>query len=153
MAVLDLRFDGDPILRKAAVPVIQFGEPVDTLITDLFETMYAAQGRGLAAPQVGISQRMFVIDTTWKEGEKHPIAFVNPEIVEAAPFSQLGPEACLSIPDRTFHVARPVWVDLGWNSPAGIRQTARFHGVGAVCVCHELDHLNGVLITDTGTEV
>ncbi len=153
MPVLDLRFEGDPVLRQVAAPVAQHGLPLDTLVADLFETMYAAMGRGLAAPQVGISERVFVIDTTWKEGDKHPVAFVNPEIVDAAPFTHLGPEACLSIPDRTFSVARPVWVDLGWTSPAGIRQTARFHGISAVCVCHELDHLNGILITDNGTEV
>lgn len=153
MAVRDLRFDGDPVLAEQCAPVTYFGDELQVLIADLFETMYHAQGRGLAAPQVGVAQRAFVIDTTWKEGDKHPIAFVNPEIVEAAPFQQIAPEACLSIPDRRFNVSRPVWVDLGWTSPAGIKQTARFHGVGAVCVCHELDHLNGVLITETGTEV
>lgn len=136
-----------------AAPVSQFGADLDLMVADLFETMYESKGRGLAAPQVGASQRVFVIDTDWKEAEPHPIAFVNPEIMKAAPFKQIGPEACLSIPDRTFNVMRPVWVDLGWTSPAGIRQTARFHGIGAICVCHELDHLNGVLITDSGTGI
>ena len=153
MPVRSLRFDGDAVLRDVAAPVVQFGPELDALVADLFATMYDSKGRGLAAPQVGVSTRVFVIDTEWKEAEPHPIAFVNPEIVEAAPFRQIGPEACLSIPDRAFHVARPVWVDLGWTSPAGIRQTARFAGVSAVCVCHELDHLNGVLITDSGTEI
>ncbi|MFQ1699233.1 peptide deformylase [Loktanella agnita] len=153
MALRDIRLDGDAVLREVATPVTDFGDALQTLVADMFETMYAAPGRGLAAPQVGVSTRVFVIDTEWKEAEPHPIAFVNPEIVEKAPFSQMGPEACLSIPERSFNVMRPVWVDLGWTSPAGIRQTARFHGMGAVCVLHELDHLNGVLITDHGTEV
>ncbi|WP_342078120.1 peptide deformylase [Yoonia sp. SS1-5] len=153
MAVRPLRFEGDPILAETAAPVTHFGDGLQTLIADLFETMYDAHGRGLAAPQIGVADRVFVTDTTWKEGEKQPLAFVNPEIVAAAPFRQQGPEACLSIPDRSFDVARPVWVDLAWTSPAGIRQTARFQGIGAVCVCHELDHLNGLLITQTGSEI
>ncbi|MEJ6404650.1 peptide deformylase [Yoonia sp. 2307UL14-13] len=153
MAVRPLRFEGDQVLREVASPVTHFGDEFQTLIADLFDTMYDAQGRGLAAPQVGVSTRAFVIDTRWKEGEREPIAFVNPEILDQAPFLQQGPEACLSIPERTFNVQRPVWVDLAWTSPSGIRQNARFHGVQAVCVCHELDHLNGVLITDHGTEV
>ncbi len=153
MAVLDLRLDGDPILQQVADPVTYFGDPLPTLIADLFDTMYDAKGRGLAAPQVGVATRVFVTDTTWKEGDRQPIAFVNPEIVDQAPFTQQGPEACLSIPDRSFDVARPVWVDLAWISPAGIKQAARFHGFGAVCVCHELDHLNGLLITQTGSEI
>ncbi len=153
MAVRSLCFEGDPVLGEVAAPVTHFGNEFQTLIADLFDTMYDAQGRGLAAPQVGVSTRAFVIDTTWKEGEHQPIAFVNPEILDQAPFKQQGAEACLSIPGRSFHVQRPIWVDLAWTSPAGITQNARFHGVQAVCVCHELDHLNGILITDHGTEV
>jgi len=153
LAVQHLRLDGDPVLREAAAPVVQFDASLTALIADLFATMYAAKGRGLAAPQVGVSQRVFVIDTTWKDAAPHPVAFVNPEIIAAASVLRQGPEGCLSIPDRTFNVLRPVWVDLGWTSPAGIGQTARFDGISAVCVCHELDHLNGVLITDSGTEI
>lgn len=153
MPLRDLRFEGDPVLRETAAPVAHFGEELQSLVTDLFDTMYELAGRGLAAPQVGVALRVFVMDATWKDAAPEPIAFINPEIVEAAPFKQQGAEACLSIPERTFHVMRPVWVDLGWTSPAGIKQTARFHGTGAVCVCHELDHLDGVLITDHGTEI
>ncbi|WP_296372560.1 peptide deformylase [Yoonia sp.] len=148
-----LCFDGDPVLRGIAAPVLQFGADLDVLVTDLFATMYDSKGRGLAAPQVGVSLRVFVTDTDWKEAAPSPMAFVNPEIIATAPEQHCGPEACLSIPGRTFDVMRSVWVDLGWTSLAGLRQTARFHGVGAVCVCHELDHLNGILITESGTEI
>lgn len=141
------------MLRKVAAPVVQFGAELDALVTDLFDTMYDQKGRGLAAPQVGVLQRVFVTDTDWKAAEPRPIAFVNPEIIAVAPECGCGPEACLSIPGRTFNVMRPNWVDLGWTSPGGVRQTARFADVGAICVCHELDHLDGVLITDNGTEV
>lgn len=153
MALLSLRFDGDAVLRDMAAPVVQFGPDLDALVADMFETMYASNGRGLAAPQVGVSSRVFVMDTTWKDGAGEPIAFVNPEVIEKAPHAQLGPEACLSIPGRSFNVMRPVWVDFAWTSPASIRQQARFTGISAVCVLHELDHLNGVLITDHGTEI
>ena len=148
-----LRLLDDPVLRDVAAPVTQFGPELDALIADLFATMYAESGRGIAAPQVGVSRRAFVIDTTWKEGEGAPIAFVNPEILDSAPFRAQGKEACLSIPGRQFDVARPIWIDLAWTSPAGIAQTGRFFGAAAICICHELDHLNGVLISDIGAEV
>lgn len=141
------------MLRDVATPVVQFDAALDALVADLFDTMYDSKGRGLAAPQVGASTRVFVIDTDWKEDAPRPIAFVNPEIVATADEMRSGPEGCLSIPDRSFNVQRPIWVDLRWTSPAGTARTARFHGVQAVCVCHELDHLNGVLITDSGTEI
>lgn len=153
MPILPLRFEGDAVLRQVAPPVERFGVELDTLIADMFDTMYDSKGRGLAAPQLGVSTRVFVIDTNWKETTPRPIAFVNPEIIATAQETRSGPEACLSIPARAFDVSRPVWVDLAWNNRDGTRQTARFDGVAAVCVCHELDHLNGVLITDNGTEI
>jgi peptide deformylase len=151
--VLDLRFDGDPVLRVIADPVDAFDAGLAGLVADMFATMYAAPGRGLAAPQVGVSRRVFVTDVTWKEGDRTPLAFVNPEIIAQSDDNQPGPEGCLSIPDRTFDVARPVWVDARWTDPAGVPHQARFDGPQAICFCHELDHLNGVLITDKGVEI
>jgi len=153
MAQRDLRYIGDQSLTMTCAPVADHDDALRSLISDMFETMYAAQGRGLAAPQVGVTQRIFVTDTTWKEGDKHPMAFVNPEITATASTSKTGPEACLSIPDRSFDVSRPTWVDLAWTDPHGHRQTARFDGIDAICVCHELDHLDGLLITQTGVEI
>ena len=149
---LDLRFDGDPMLRAMAEPVVLFDAALAALVEDMFAVMYAAPGRGLAAPQVGVSQRVFVIDTTWKEDEPSPRAFVNPQIMAQADDIATGTEACLSIPGRVFSVARPVWVDLTWRDLDGQPQQGRFDGVEAICICHEFDHLNGVLITDIGTE-
>lgn len=153
MAVRDLRFEGDPVLYAVASPVTQFDHALHYLVRDLFETMYAAPGRGLAAPQVGVSQRVFVIDTDWKDAEPAPIIFVNPQIAAQSSQQVTGKEACLSIPDKTFDVVRPSWVDMTWQDLDGAAHSGRFDGVQAVCVCHELDHLNGTLITQSGVLV
>jgi peptide deformylase len=147
---LDLRFDGDPVLRAVAAPVTAFDDDLELLVAEMLATMYVAPGRGLAAPQVGVSQRVFVIDTTWKEGEPTPQAFVNPQIIARSETTATGVEACLSIPGRAFAVARPTWVELRWHDIAGKVQQGRFDGVEAICICHEYDHLDGVLITDIG---
>ncbi|MDX8351887.1 peptide deformylase [Cognatiyoonia sp. IB215182] len=152
MALREVCLIGEPVLRAVAAPVAQFDEDLATLIADMFETMYAAPGRGLAAPQVGVSSRVFVTDVTWKDGPHTPIAFVNPEVVAQAEDVVTGPEACLSIPERAFDVKRPSWVEARWQDADGAVRQARFEGPQAICFCHELDHLNGVLITDHGVE-
>ena len=114
---LDLRFDGDPVLRAVAVPVTAFDDDLALLVAEMLATMYAAPGRGLAAPQVGVSQRVFVIDTTWKDGDPDPQAFVNPQIIARSKTTATAVEACLSIPDRAFAVTRPTWV---CNRPSGL---------------------------------
>ena len=149
---LDLRFDGDPVLRAMAVPVTVFDSGLAGLVKDMFAVMYAAPGRGLAAPQVGVSQRVFVIDTTWKEAAPTPQAFINPQIVAQSGDHVAGTEACLSIPCRAFSVVRPTWIDLEWQDLDGMAHQGRFDGIEAICICHEFDHLNGVLITDIETE-
>lgn len=153
MALRPLRFDGDLVLLQIAQPVERFDESLSALVLDMFETMYAAPGRGLAAPQVGVSQRVFVVDTTWKEGDPSPMIFVNPKIVAQSSEQETGHEACLSIPDKTYEVSRPRWVDLAWQDLDGATLEGRFEGVQSVCVCHELDHLDGRLINQTGTLV
>lgn len=152
MAVLDLRFDGDPVLRGVAAPVSAFDPDLAELISDMFATMYAAPGRGLAAPQIGLSTRVFVTDVTWKDGDRSPMAFVNPEILAQSDETAIGTEGCLSIPDRAFDVARPMWVEARWQDVEGTTHQTRLSGPQAICFCHELDHLNGVLITDHGLE-
>lgn len=152
MALREVCLIGEPVLRAVATSVAEFDQDLATLIADMFETMYAAPGRGLAAPQVGVSSRVFVTDVTWKDGPRTPIAFVNPEVVSQAEDVVTGPEACLSIPDRAFDVDRPAWVEARWQDVDGAAHSARFEGPQAICFCHELDHLNGVLITDHGVE-
>lgn len=150
MTLRALRFEGDPLLLQVSEPVTQFDDALATLISDMFETMYAAPGRGLAAPQIGVSKRVFVVDTTWKEAEPTPMIFVNPRIVAQSDAQSTGTEACLSIPGKSYDVTRPAWVQVAWQDVEGNDCTGRFDGADAICICHENDHLDGILITQTG---
>ncbi|KJZ18886.1 peptide deformylase [Loktanella sp. S4079] len=152
MAIRELRFEGDPVLDAIAAPVTVFDDALADLARDMLETMYDAPGRGLAAPQIGVGRRIFVTDVTWKDADPTPLVFVNPTIISASETHAVGPEGCLSIPGRTFAVPRPTWVEMRWQVLDGTIQTARFEGAQAICACHELDHLNGILITQTGQE-
>ena len=137
----------DPRLRQTCDPVSP-GEDVEALITDMFETMYAAPGRGLAAPQVGVMKRVFVMDCGWKEGDMTPEAFINPEILEVASGECMGDEGCLSIPGVVTPVARPDWVVMRWTDLSGQAQERRFDGFEARCAQHEFDHLEGRVTFD-----
>ena len=133
----------DPILRVVCDPV---SGDVTKLARDMLDTMYAAPGRGLAGPQVGVTERLFVLDATWKDGLPDPRVFVNPEIV-ARDGRQVNEEGCLSIPDTPRRVARPAEITLAFDGASG-RREERFAGFAAACICHEMDHLDGVLILD-----
>lgn len=138
----------DPVLREVARPVTGFDADLQALAQDMLETMYDAPGRGLAAPQVGLGLRLFVMDVAWKDGTSDPRVFVNPEVVEASEETVTREEGCLSIPGRTSRVARPSAVTLRWQDPDGAAQEERFEGFAATCVQHEIDHLDGILCTD-----
>jgi peptide deformylase len=133
----------DPVLRVPCTPVI--GDPTD-LAREMLAAMYAAPGRGLAAPQIGVTERLFVMDASWKEGLPDPRVFLNPEIV-AREGRQVNEEACLSIPDTPRRVARAATVTLAFDGTAG-RREEQFAGFAAACVQHEMDHLDGILILD-----
>lgn len=137
----------DPVLRQLSAPVIDVAAQND-LIADMFDTMYAANGRGLAAPQVGILSRIFVMDAGWKAGEKTPVAMVNPEILSRSDDMQRNEEGCLSIADHPVFVDRPARVEVMWLDVDGTLQRGAFDGFEAACICHEIDHLDGVLILD-----
>ncbi|MEM8851013.1 MAG: peptide deformylase [Pseudomonadota bacterium] len=143
MPVLPIVLHPDARLRAVADPV---EADVADLTRDMLDTMYEAKGRGLAAPQVGVPRRMFVMDCAWKESLPDPRVFVNPEIV-ASEGQQVNDEACLSIPDTPRRLARPRRVVLAFDGPKGRRNEA-FEGFAAACICHEVDHLDGVLILD-----
>jgi peptide deformylase len=147
MAVRDILTWPHPALEQVAAHVVS-GEDIEDLVSDLFETMYAAPGRGLAAPQIGVARRVFVTDTTWKDGQRNPIAFVNPRIAAQSENKVKGMEGCLSIPGLSLEIERPEWVALEWVSPEGEGAARRFDGFAAACVCHELDHLNGTVTLD-----
>jgi peptide deformylase len=135
---------GAPVLEKPAEPVTEFNEELKKLIDDMFESMYAAHGVGLAAPQIGISKRIAVIDTTFKEDPKAKLVLVNPEII-GREGKQAGKEGCLSLPD--FHenltranvvTVRAQDIDGKWFEKTGDDLLAR-------ALLHETDHLNGRL--------
>lgn len=148
MTDLQLRFVPDPVLRAVCAPVTVFDAKLAAIAKDMLDVMYAAPGRGLAAPQVGITQRVFVMDATWKDGTPDPQVFVNAEMVECSEEIVVMAEGCLSIPDRTSRVARPAQVTLRWQDLDGAPQTGTFTGFAAACVQHERDHLDGILCTD-----
>ena len=147
MALREILKWPDERLSEVCAPVTA-GEDIDELVMDLFETMYAAPGRGLAAPQIGVMKRIFVTDTTWKEGKRSPIAFINPRISQHAETPMTHEEGCLSIPGLMIPVTRPEWVALEWVTPDGDGAARKFEGFAAACVCHELDHLNGIVTLD-----
>lgn len=148
MTVLAVRTVPDPVLREKCTPVAEFDAVLAKLVSDMLETLYAAKGRGLAAPQVGITQRVFVMDPTWKQGAPLPMIFVNPEVLQASERTVTQPEGCLSIPGDVTEVCRPDQVRLRWQDVDGMWHEADFTGFEAACTQHELDHLDGILITD-----
>lgn len=136
----------DPRLSERCAPVEH--EPLDDLIADMFDTMYAAQGRGLAAPQIGVMKRVFVMDCGWKEGESRPIAMINPTIMAAERVPVVGDEGCLSIPGVLVPVERHKAVTVQWTAPEGDIHMDDFDGFEARCIQHEFDHLNGMVTFD-----
>jgi peptide deformylase len=148
MALRDILIWPDPILAKICDPVDDVTLETRALVNDMYETLYAAQGRGLAAPQVGETVRVFIMDATWKDGEKSPVTFVNPELISASETLVENEESCLSIPDTSSWIKRPDQVRLRWKDMNGVIHERDFDGFEAICVQHELDHLNGTVTLD-----
>jgi len=146
MSVLPIVLWPDPRLREDCAPVADIAS-VQSLVGDMFETMYAAPGRGLAAPQVGVMQRLFVMDATWKEGDMSPLVCINPEIDTSGPAS-FGEEACLSIPGVAADVSRAQAITLRFTDLNGAQQSLELTGFAAICAQHEMDHLEGRVIFD-----
>lgn len=143
----------DPRLREVSEPVETVDDDVRTLVADMFETMYAAPGIGLAAIQLAVPLRVVVIDLqepTVEGGEavRAPRVFVNPEIVEFSETLQTYNEGCLSIPEQYGEVTRPDRIRARWLDEAGAPHEEELDGLMAICVQHEIDHLNGVLFID-----
>ena len=145
--VLPIRKYGDPILRLPAQPVDELDAPLQKLIDDMIETMYAAPGVGLAANQVGVSKRLMVIDLSVgrRPGECH--IFINPEIVESSG-TVTEDEGCLSVPDFVEVVTRPERVRLRYLDRNGTEREMSGEGLMARAMSHEMDHLNGTLFVD-----
>ena len=137
-----------PVLKAKARPVANAdADLMRDLIPRMFATMYKAPGIGLAAPQIGQSVRMFVMDV--KDGEtKHPMVMVNPEIIASSPDLNVYEEGCLSLPQQFAEVTRPRIVRVRFENAQGMKEEIEADGLLATCIQHELDHLNGVLFVD-----
>lgn len=143
MALRQIRYEGDDILRKPCKEVKEMTARTAQLIEDMFETMYEANGVGLAAPQVGILKRLVVIDV---DGE-NPLVLVNP-VIESTDGEQTGDEGCLSLPGKSATVTRPNHVVCRALNEKMEEITVEGTGLLARAICHELDHLEGVLYVD-----
>lgn len=147
MAILPIRKYGDDVLRDPTAPIDQIDAPLQTLIDDMIDTMYAAPGVGLAANQVGVSRQLMVIDLSVgkRPGECH--VFINPEIIESEG-EITEEEGCLSIPDFVEVVTRPERVKLRYLDRNGTQREMWGEGLMARAMCHEIDHLQGTLFVD-----
>jgi peptide deformylase len=143
VSILDIRVLGDPVLRKPTRPVSEITEELRKLIADMFETMYAAEGIGLAAPQVGRSERLAVVDV---EGAKYTL--INPTILASEGALEKAEEGCLSIPDIYGDVERPFTVTIQAMDENGNRYEATGSELLGRCFQHEIDHLDGKLFID-----
>jgi peptide deformylase len=135
---------GHPVLETPTQPVENFDEELQTLIADMFESMYAASGVGLAAPQIGIGRRLAVIDVSNGKNPEAKIVCANPEITHSEG-EQREEEGCLSVPGFRGHVLRPQYVTVRAQDATGKEFEMRGEGLLARAFCHEIDHLNGVL--------
>ncbi len=135
---------GDPVLEKPGLAVEKFDEELQTLVADMFESMYAANGVGLAAPQIGISRQLAVIDVSNGKNPEAKIVCANPEITHTEG-EQREEEGCLSLPGFRGHVLRPLYVTVRAQDATGKEFEMRGEGLLARAFCHEIDHLNGFL--------
>lgn len=138
----------DPRLRIKALPVVEKDPTIETLLNDMLETMYAEKGVGLAATQVGIAKRLVVMDFSGDPQSPMPMKMINPEIVKISESLIPFEERCLSVPDYWDTVIRPEEVTYAFHDLNGQRIEKTVTGLEAVCIQHEIDHLNGVLFVD-----
>lgn len=147
MAVRPILHWPDPRLAARCAPV-EPGPEIRQLAEDMLETMYAAPGRGLAAPQVGVLSRLFVMDAGWKDGRPAPVILLNPQFIWASEQRVTRREAYLSIPGVVADVARATEVRMRWTAVDGTLREETFAGFASVCLQHEMDHLDGIVVLD-----
>jgi peptide deformylase len=148
MAIRDILIIPDKRLRLKSEPVKAVDKSVHKLVEDMFETMYAAPGIGLAAIQIGVPQRVVALDLAKKDEPKAPQVFINPEVIWASDLQATYEEGCLSIPEYYEEVERPSAVKVKFLDLEGKPQEIEASGLFATCLQHEIDHINGVLFID-----
>ncbi|WP_413495233.1 peptide deformylase [Morganella psychrotolerans] len=145
MALLTLRHFPDPCLRETSKPVTVFGDELKAFVADLTETMYAERGIGLAAPQVGVCQRVIIVDVS--ENRDQPMALINPEFIRCDG-EMMMMDGCLSLPESYTETQRYSAVTVRYQDICGDTHTLEAEGLQAGCLQHETDHLNGMLFID-----
>jgi peptide deformylase len=148
MAIRPILTAPDPRLKVVSEPVAKVDGDIRTLVDDMIETMYGADGIGLAAIQVGVPKRVLVMDIDQKDGKKNPKAYINPKILWASEEMATFEEGCLSVPEIWDEVERPAKIRAEYLDRDGKRHEIEAEGLFATCLQHEMDHLEGVLFLD-----
>ena len=148
MALIPIIIAPDPRLKIKTKPVDHVDAAVRTLMDDMLETMYAANGIGLAAIQIGIPKRIIVMDISKDENKKEPRYFVNPKIKNKDNLKSTYEEGCLSVPNQFAEIERPKKCDIEYLDYKGEKKILKAEGLLATCIQHEMDHLEGILFID-----
>ena len=148
MSVKTIITEPNKILRQISKPVNNVGKDEQSLMDDMLETMYAADGIGLAAIQIGIPKRIIVMDISWHKGEKKPMYFVNPVIKNKDNDKSIYEEGCLSVPNQFAEIERPKNCEVEYLNYEGEKKLLKAEGLLATCIQHEMDHLEGILFID-----
>jgi peptide deformylase len=148
MTVKTIIIEPNKLLRQISKPVEQVGKEEQKLMDDMLETMYEANGIGLAAIQVGIPQKIIVMDISKEEEKKEPRYFVNPVIKNKNLIKNTHEEGCLSVPDQFAEIDRPSKCEVEYLDYNGEKQSLKADGILATCIQHEMDHLEGILFID-----
>ena len=148
MSVKTIITEPNKILRQISKPVNNVGKDEQSLMDDMLETMYAADGIGLAAIQIGIPKRIIVMDISWHKGEKKPMYFVNPVIKNKDNDKSIYEEGCLSVPNQFAEIERPKNCEVEYLNYKGEKKLLKAEGLLATCIQHEMDHLEGILFID-----
>ena len=148
MTIKTILVEPDKVLRQISMPVAIVGKDEQILMDDMLDTMYSANGIGLAAIQIGVPKRIIVMDISREKNEKNPIYFVNPIIKTKNLEKSLYEEGCLSVPDQFAEIERPSKCDVEYLDYSGEKKLLKAEGLLATCIQHEIDHLEGILFID-----
>jgi len=148
MTIKTILTEPNTLLRQVSQPVEQVGEPEKELMNDMLETMYAANGIGLAAIQIGVPKRIIVMDLSKEKNKKLPMYFVNPVITKKNNEKTIYEEGCLSVPNQFAEIERPSKCEVEYLDYNGNKQNLQAENLLATCIQHEIDHLEGILFID-----
>ena len=148
MAIKKIFTEPNKLLRQISKPVVEVGKEEQNLMDDMLDTMYSANGIGLAAIQIGVPKRIIVMDISKKEGKKEPRYFVNPVIISKDTLKATYEEGCLSVPNQFAEIDRPSKCEIEYLDYYGEKKLIKADGLFATCIQHEMDHLEGILFID-----